>query len=107
MLLRVFVGGALQPELAELDDDALTAMVLAELEELLGVSGSPIESLVVRWPRTTPQYHLGHNERLQAIERSLEATPGLFIAGNAYRGVGIPQCIRSGWQAADRICPRA
>ena len=107
VLLRVFVGGALQPELVELDDDALTAMVLAELEELLGVSGSPIESLVVRWPRTTPQYHLGHNERLQAIERSLEATPGLFIAGNAYRGVGIPQCIRSGWQAVDRISPRA
>jgi len=103
VLLRVFVGGALQPELVKLDDDALTAMVLKELEELLGVSGSPTESLIVRWPKTTPQYHLGHNERLQTIERSLEELPGLVIAGNAYRGVGIPQCIRSGWQAVDRI----
>jgi oxygen-dependent protoporphyrinogen oxidase len=103
VLIRAFTGGALQPELAALPDDELMETVLSDLGDLLGVSGTPISSVIVRWPRTTPQYHIGHLQRVAEIEASLESLPGFAIAGNAYRGVGMPQCIRSGWLAADRI----
>jgi oxygen-dependent protoporphyrinogen oxidase len=103
VLLRVFVGGALQPELAELNDDSLQSLVQDELSDLLDVHGDPITSRIVRWPQTTPQYHIGHLQRIEEIERLTAAMPGFELAGNAYRGVGIPQCVRSGWQAADRI----
>jgi protoporphyrinogen/coproporphyrinogen III oxidase len=56
---------------------------------------------VFRWPRAMPQYTLGHLERLATIERRLAGWPGLFVAGNAYRGVGIPDCIASGEAAAE------
>ena len=103
MLLRVFVGGALQSELAELDDDALMKTVTDEIQPLLGVEGPPVTSRIVRWPKTTPQYHLGHLERVAAIERHVSELPNFEIAGNAFRGVGVPQCVRSGWDAADRL----
>lgn len=102
-LLRAFVGGALQPELAELDDDSMLRIIKSELSELLGVRGDPITYKIVRWPRTTPQYHLGHVDRLKEIETQINLLPGFELAGNGYRGVGIPQCVRSGWQAADRL----
>lgn len=102
-LLRAFVGGALQPELAELDDDAMLRIIKSELQDLMGVQGDPVTYKIVRWPRTTPQYHLGHLERLKEIETQVELLPGFELAGNGYRGVGIPQCVRSGWQAADRL----
>lgn len=103
VLLRVFVGGALQPEVAQLDDGELLATVKAELSELLGVSGEPLTSKIVRWPATTPQYQLGHLQRVAEIERLVDELPRLELAGNAYRGVGIPQCIRSGWRAAEKV----
>lgn len=103
VLLRVFLGGALQPEMAELPDDRLLATCEQELAELLGVRGQPVTSLIVRWPKTTPQYHLGHLDRVAEIEQLSADLPGFAIAGNAYRGIGIPQCVRSGWEAADRV----
>lgn len=103
VLVRAFVGGALQPEVAELDDERLMECVLADLTDMLGVSGEPLTSKIVRWPTTTPQYHLHHLARVKSIQRLMAQLPGLTIAGNAYRGVGIPQCIRSGWEAADAI----
>ena len=102
-LLRVFVCGALQPEGAELSDERTMQLVRSELEELLGVRGEPVASQIVRWPSGTPQYHLGHRSRLQEITKLVEGIPQLEIAGNAYRGVGIPQCVREGWEAADRV----
>jgi oxygen-dependent protoporphyrinogen oxidase len=103
VLTRTFVGGALQPELLERDDAELAELVRGELTQLLGIQGEPIFAEVVRWNRTMPQYHVGHLDRVAAIERLVEASPGLAIAGNAYRGVGIPFCIRSGQQAATRV----
>jgi oxygen-dependent protoporphyrinogen oxidase len=103
VLLRVFLGGACQSELNARSDDELRAIVSGELKELLDARGEPLFSEVVRWPGAMPQYHLGHNERVAAIERGVERVPGLEMAGNAYHGVGIPHCIHSGELAAERM----
>jgi len=103
VLLRVFVGGARQPELAEMPDDPLRTLVLAHLEPLLGISGQPEYCNLAHWPRTMPQYHVGHRERVAAIEERVGRWPGLALAGNAYHGVGIPDCIHRGESAAERI----
>jgi protoporphyrinogen/coproporphyrinogen III oxidase len=103
VLLRVFLGGACQSELNALSDDELRAIVAGELEPLLGARGEPLFSEVVRWANAMPQYHLGHNERVAAIEHGVERVRGLELAGNAYHGVGIPHCIHSGELAAERM----
>lgn len=103
VLMRVFVGGALQPELAELDDAEMLSLVHQELHELFGVQGDAVTSKIVRWPRGTPQYHLGHVQRVKRIEAEVARLPNFEIAGNAFHGVGVPQCVRGGWAAADRL----
>jgi oxygen-dependent protoporphyrinogen oxidase len=103
VLVRVFIGGACQSELANLNDDRLLGIATGELAELAGVRGEPLLSEISRWPASMPQYHLGHCERVEAIERAAQAWPTLALAGNAYRGVGIPHCIRSGEAAAEHI----
>lgn len=101
VLFRVFLGGATQPELFDLDDDELQVIVRAELRSLLGVDGEPILVEIARHARAMPQYNLGHLDRVAAI-RALEAShPGLILAGNAFSGVGVPDCIRSGELAAE------
>jgi oxygen-dependent protoporphyrinogen oxidase len=81
----------------------LHAIVTRELAELLGFQGQPLLDRIVRWPRTMPQYCLGHLDTVARIEQIARQTPGLHLAGNAYRGVGIPQCVRSGQTAATQI----
>ncbi len=100
VLLRTFVGGAMQPELNDLPDDELLRLVQSELSELLGVRGEPEIALVVRYPRAMPQYHVGHLDRVARIEALTARHSGLALAGNAYRGVGIPDAIHSGEAAA-------
>ncbi len=103
VLLRTFVGGAMQPELFDLDDPALLGLVKEELQATLGVRGEPDFALVVRYPRAMPQFHVGHLDLVAEIERRTAQHPGLAIAGNAYHGVGIPDAVHSGEQAAERI----
>jgi oxygen-dependent protoporphyrinogen oxidase len=69
----------------------------------MGITAPPILCRVFRWPRGMPQYTLGHLDRLTRIERRLAAFPGLYLAGNAYHGVGIPDCIASGEAAAVNV----
>jgi oxygen-dependent protoporphyrinogen oxidase len=102
-LLRVFVGGARRPELAELRDSELLPLVLEHLGPLLGISGSPEFCDIAHWPRTMPQYHVGHQERIARIEARLSRLHGLKLAGSALRGVGVPDCIRSGQIAAEQL----
>ncbi len=102
-LLRVFVGGALQPELADLPDEQLIRLVKLELRELYGLQGSPLVTRIARWERAMPQYHLGHVERVVRIESLVAELPGLVLAGAAYRGVGIPQCALEGERAAEKM----
>lgn len=103
VLVRTFVGGALDPDTALLDDDRLTALVRAELADVIGASGTPKLVQIDRWTRAMPQYHLGHVERVASIKARLAAIPGLAVAGAAYEGVGIPQVIASGQAAAARV----
>jgi protoporphyrinogen/coproporphyrinogen III oxidase len=105
VLLRVFVGGALQPELGQLPDAEIQQLVREELADLIGFSGEPEFSDIVRWQCMMPQYHIGHLDRVAKIEQRAAAIPHFALAGNAYRGVGIPFCIHSGEQAAERLCP--
>lgn len=103
VLLRTFVGGALQPSLAHLPDEELFALVRDELGELLGLQGKPRFQMVCRWDGKMPQYHVGHVERVDRIFSRLERHAGLGLCGNAFRGVGVPQCIQLGEQAAERV----
>jgi protoporphyrinogen/coproporphyrinogen III oxidase len=102
-LLRVFVGGARRPELAEMDDDRLRRLVLDELSRLLQISGEPCYCRIAHWPGTMPQYHVGHKDLVARIEARGAALPHLALCGNAYHGVGIPDCIHGGELAAERV----
>jgi len=99
-LLRVFMGGALNGSVLEADDASLVATARADLHSLLGVAAEPRFTQVARYPRAMPQYHVGHLARVEAIEQAVARHPGLRLAGGAYRGVGIADCVRSGEEAA-------
>lgn len=100
-LIRVFVGRSGREDVMSLDDDALLVLAREEVSRRLGASAAPMLQRITRWPRGMPQYVLGHPERIERIEGTLRSRPGLFLAGNAYRGVGIPDCIASGERAAE------
>ncbi len=102
VLLRVFVGGAKQPELTGLGEQMMTNLVREELEITMGITAPPRARWIFRWPQGMPQYIIGHPDRLKALAQTVASTPGLFLAGAAYRGIGIPDCINQGRQAAAR-----
>jgi len=104
VILRTFVGGAMQPELLKHSDEELLTIVREELSDILGVSGRAEFETVCRYERAMPQYHLGHCERVAEIETLVAKQAALELAGNAYHGVGIPDCVHSGEQAAERLC---
>ena len=83
------------------DDDALTATTRQELADLLGITATPVLTRVHRWPRGYPQYDVGHLGTVAAAET--QAPPGLILAGSAYYGVGLPDCVHSGRRAASRV----
>jgi oxygen-dependent protoporphyrinogen oxidase len=103
VLIRVFIGGALQPELLDLPDADLRQLAFEELASLFHINGAPVLTDIARWPRSMPQYHVGHLDRVERIEQLAARHPTLALAGNAYRGVGIPQCVASAESAAERL----
>lgn len=103
VLLRTFIGGALQPELLHHTDEQLLTLVREELRETLEVNGEPDFMQVVRYDRAMPQYHVGHLDHVDRIEQLTRMYPGLAIAGIACRGVGVPDAIASGERAAEEI----
>jgi oxygen-dependent protoporphyrinogen oxidase len=103
VLLRAFVGGALQPEQFALDEEAIVCAVRKDLRELLGIERAPLFSLVEKWPRSMPQYHLGHLEKVARIKARVSILSTLKLAGNSYTGAGIPDSIRSGEEAAEEL----
>ncbi|MGP8260171.1 MAG: protoporphyrinogen oxidase [Acidobacteriaceae bacterium] len=106
VLLRVFIGGALAEELAEQDEDALVKLAREELQVVLGIDANPVVAKAYRWHKANPQYDIGHEELIAEIEQSLSRLPGLHLAGAAYHGPGIPDCIQSGREAAQAIAAR-
>jgi oxygen-dependent protoporphyrinogen oxidase len=103
VLLRAFVGGAMHQEQFEQSDEEIQRAVLHDLRQLLGVSGEPLHVSLRRWPQSMAQYHLGHLQRVARIESLVSRLSGLVLAGNAYHGVGVPDCIRSGNEAAQAL----
>lgn len=99
-LIRVYAGRYGRRDVTRLSDANLLALARAEVESTLGIAATPVRTWLHRWPNAMPQYLLGHTERLAQIEERLARNPGLFLAGAAYRGVGIPDCIESGERAA-------
>lgn len=100
-LLRVFFGGYRNPETMDCDDDRLRNLVRSELKYLFGVTAPPAFTRIHRWAAGSPQYDVGHLDRIAAIENALP--PGIMVTGSAYRGVGIPDVIHQAWITADRI----
>src|SRR5262249_10950544 len=100
VLLRVFLGGALDEAAVDGSDETLVDIARGQLGELLGVRGEPGFARVARYPKAMPQYHVGHRARVDAIEQCVRRHPGLELVGGAYRGVGIADCVHSAEQAA-------
>jgi len=108
-LLRCFLGGSRDPDVLNLDDQAIVALVRQELEAILRFSADPLFSRVHRSPKSMAQYVVGHDGIVCQINRRLDQHPNIALAGNAYSGIGISDCIRTGRAAAERvmkyICP--
>jgi len=103
IILRSFVGGALDPDILELSDTDITKKIEKELHSILGITVRPLFSILQRYPRAMPQYKIGHLDTVERIENRVKELPGLEIAGIAYRGVGIPDCVHSGEMAAESL----
>jgi oxygen-dependent protoporphyrinogen oxidase len=101
-LLRCFLGGSRDPDVLSLDDEGVVALARKELQEILNFTAQPLFFRVHRWPFSMAQYVVGHAERVNRIQTRLENLPGLFLAGNAYSGIGISDCVRTGRAAAQR-----
>lgn len=102
-LARCYVGGVGREAILDLEDDALVARVTAELKQICGLASSPTYVEVNRWIKAMPQYVLGHLDRLEQAEVALSRYGGVVLTGSAYRGVGIPDCIRDGSLAAEKV----
>jgi oxygen-dependent protoporphyrinogen oxidase len=103
LLVRCYVGGVGREDILQFDDAALTAKVRTELAALCGIRAEPSYTEVNRWWKAMPQYTLGHLERLAQLDLAVSRYPGLVLTGAGYRGVGIPDCIRDGGVAAERV----
>jgi oxygen-dependent protoporphyrinogen oxidase len=103
IMTRAFIGGTLHEQMMQLDDAAMVTVVREEFRDLLGVTAEPRWTYVRRWPDSMPQYLVGHLDRVAEIKRRLARLAGVSVAGSAYDGVGVPDCVHSGEQAAEAV----
>ena len=103
IVARCFLGGTEDAGVLDESDEAVISAVTAELQEIAGITARPRFTRIARWPRSMAQYAVGHPQRLAEMEARVAALPGLHVAGNAYTGIGIPDCIRMGRAAAEAI----
>ena len=102
-VVRCFLGGSRDEQVLQLTDENILNIVRDELRQILGVKADPLFTRLYRWNGAMAQYTVGHLERLQRIEGLVKPLPGLALAGNAYRGIGVPDCIRSGEAAVQQV----
>ena len=105
-LLRVFLGGTRDPGVVDLGNDEILDIVHRELADILRISAEPKFTLVSKWRNAMPQYEVGHVLRVATLEMHMQRFPGLHLTGNAYHGIGIPDCVRVGRSASDAIMRR-
>jgi len=103
VMLRCFVGGAMQEELAELDEDSIGTMVREELLDIMGIDCEPVFLKIFRYKKSNVQYQVGHAALIESVRKELQSFPGLVVTGSAYTGIGIPDCIRDGVSAAKEV----
>jgi oxygen-dependent protoporphyrinogen oxidase len=101
--LTTFVGGSRQPAMLDRDDDALVDLVVGEIQSIMGTKGAPLYTKVIRWNKAIPQYDLGHEAIMRAIDDFENAKPGVFICSNYRGGISIGDCMMSAKKIADRI----
>jgi oxygen-dependent protoporphyrinogen oxidase len=106
-LLRCYLGGPNLADLLTREDPELVALACAELKGVLGIGSAPLLARVYRWPSGIPRYAVGHLECVRRAEQGLESLPGVVLAGAAYRGIGVPDCIRQGEEAARTVLTQA
>jgi len=104
VLMRAFFGGARDEHALDQSDTRLEEVALSALRPLLGISGDPLLSRVYRFDRASPQHEVGHLARIEALDRRLAETPGLFMTGSGLRGVGIPDCVADARATAKKAC---
>jgi oxygen-dependent protoporphyrinogen oxidase len=102
-LLRCFFAGSNAENIWQLSDDAIIAAVRNELQQILGLRAAPLFARVYKWKAAMAQYGVGHLDRLDRIERLRQQLPALALAGNGYRGIGVPDCVRSGSEAVTQV----
>lgn len=102
-LLRCFLGGSRDEAVLELRDDDILSIVGGELHDILGLTAEPLFTRIYRWKAAMAQYTVGHLERIERIEKLRKQLPAIALAGNAYRGIGVPDCVRSGQEAAAEV----
>jgi len=102
-LIRCFLGGARDEQILSSSEDEIREIVRRELSQIVGLEAQPLFARVYKWKGTMAQYGVGHLERLERIEGARAKIPGLFLAGNGYRGIGVPDCVKSGSEAASRM----
>jgi oxygen-dependent protoporphyrinogen oxidase len=102
-LVRCFLGGSRDEQILDLSEEQIVQIVRAELEHIIHLQAEPLFARVYKWRGAMAQYGVGHLERIDRIERLLQQVPGLALAGNAFSGIGVPDCVRSGSDAATKM----
>jgi len=102
-LIRVFVGGDGREHLLDLPDEELVSMARAELAEIMGLAAEPMTHRVFRWRKGNPQYDVGHLDRVSEMESLAGQFPGLYLTGSAFRGIGIPDCVKSAMNTVEQV----
>jgi oxygen-dependent protoporphyrinogen oxidase len=98
-----FIGGATDPEIMNLHEENIAAIVTEDTARILGITGPPVEVAVWKYPRALPQYNLGHGHIVEAIRDAERASPGLFFAGNYLEGPAVGKCVENGFQTAKAV----
>jgi oxygen-dependent protoporphyrinogen oxidase len=98
-----FIGGATDPDVIQLHEENIAAIVAEENARILGITGPPVEVAVWKYPRALPQYNLGHGHVVETIRDGERVSPGLFFAGNYLEGPAIGKCVESGFQTAEAV----